>query len=635
MNQFSDLQSVYDYIEQYSIKESHARIADIFKQVRDLLFKQGKEEESQKAQVEVDVFCFQIHEGKTRPMFKATDENGKEIEYPSFERFRDDDYAYLKSRFEGTNAPLLKARYGHILWEGTHAFEAAQQATEAYLQLSKDYEVLDKTAPEKLWGVELLHALENFFVLSLKLNEQTERAKKRILSIVQTYPAHYSSAFLIHVKLVERMLNTPRCFGVEDFEGVQEKIWSVAQHAQHSAQFIELCAIAEKVGRKIGNSFRNWQEEIGKKFEQMMSEEKGKDDIAAWENCQEAIKAYKKAGHREKVSELEKVFAELKQNFELPTHKIDLDLSDYSDYIKWCEETAEKVSEWDFTQLINVLMWDKNLLPDLAQVREQAMREKEQSLIALTTPTVLDSNGNLVRYFATEEEKQKFFEINQYGIVLSLKLRLIEAILEKSIEKGKFTLEALSEFLKKETWLGQAIPKSGTWSGKIEHTWLKLVLPSLKAFFEESQKPRATAQFILFIDSIVPKIEGILRDICALIEIPTFKFERNQHGLQTTREKHMSELLYEGNSNEEKSNYEKLKQIIDENELCFLKFLFVEKSGMNLRNKVAHGLMLEKQYTASHAFLVLMAFLRLSKYQFSDLPIQYDESTTSEADTST
>ncbi len=632
MNQFSDLQSVYDYIEQYSIKERHARIADIFKQVRDVLFKQGKAEESQKAQVEVDVFCFQIYEGKTRPMFKATDENGKEIEYPSFERFRDNDYAYLNARFEETNAPLLKARYGHILWEGTHEVETANQTVEAYLQLSKEYEVLDKASPEKLWGVELLDAIENFFVLSLKLNYQTERAKKRILDIVQTYPAHYSSAFLIQFRLVERMLGAPRCFRDEDFKNVQEKLWEVALQTQHSSQFIKLCLTAEKVGRKIGNSFRNWQEEIGKKFEQMMSEEKGKDDVAAWENCQEAIQAYKKAGHHEKVSELEKVFAELKKNLELPTHKIDLDPSDY---LKWCEETAEKVSELDFTQLINVLMWNKSLLPDLAHVREQAMRDKEQSLMVLTTPTILDSHGNLVQYFATEEEKQKFFEISQYGIVLSLKQLLIEAILKKSIEKGNLTLEALSEFLKKETWVGQSIPKGGTWSGKIEHTWLNLVLPSLKAFFEESQKPRETAQFILFIDSIVSKIEGMLRDICALIEIPTFKFERNQHGLQTTREKYMSELLYEGSSNEDKTNYEKLKQIIDENELCFLKFLFVEKSGMNLRNKVAHGLMIEKEYTASHAFLVLMALLRLSKYQFSDLPVQYDESTTSEADTST
>ncbi len=632
MNQFSDLPSVYDYVEQHGVRERHARIADLFRQVRDVLFEQGKAEESQKAQVEVDVFCFQIYEGKTKPMFKATDENGKEIEYPSFERFRDNDYAYIRSRFEQTRSALLKARYGHIVWKGTHDFEAAQQATEGYLQLSKEYEVLDKASPEKLWGIELLHAIENFFVLSLELNYHIERAKKRILDIVQTYPAHYSSAFLIHFRLVERMLETPRYFRDEDFKDVQEKLWEVAFQTQHSSQFIKLCMTAEKVGKKIGNSFRNWQEEIGKKFEQMMSEEKGKDDFAAWENCQEAIQAYKRAGHREKVSELEKVFAELKKNLELPVHKIDLDLSDY---LKWCEETAEKISEWDFTQLINVLMWDKNLLPDLAQVREQAMREKEQSLIALTTPTILDSNGNLAQHFATEEEKQKFFEISQYGIVLSLKQLLIEAILKKSIEKGNLTLEALSEFLKKETWIGQSIPKGGTWSGKIEHTWLNLVLPSLKAFFEESQKPRETAQFILFIDSIVPKIEGMLRDICALIEIPTFKFERNQHGLQTTREKYMSELLYEGSSNEDNLTYEKLKQIIDENELCFLKFLFVEKSGMNLRNKVAHGLMLQKEYNASTAFLVLMAFLRLSKYQFSDLPIQYDESTTSEADTST
>jgi len=48
----------------------------------------------------------------------------------------------------------------------------------------------------------------------------------------------------------------------------------------------------------------------------------------------------------------------------------------------------------------------------------------------------------------------------------------------------------------------------------------------------------------------------------------------------------------------------------------FLKFLLVEKAGYNLRHKVAHSLMLFQEYNINYMHLLILAILKLGKYDF-------------------
>lgn len=619
MNTFSDFASLYDYLEQIDIQEGEFQIAAMFMQLRDHFVEQGELESAQNAQVEIDVFNFQINQGKVTPLFKGSDHEGNQIEYPSFDRFTDADAEYLLSRLQSTKNPLLTARYGHLLWKWKRDSVSAKRASEAYLELSKKYDELSRDFPEKTWNISFLHALENFFALSLELNYETERAKSEILETVRSYPIDSSSSFLIHLKLVELMLSN-RIFMKADFNDVQEKLWQVASKAQSVHQFVQLCVIGEKVGNKFESQLKNWQEEIGKKYEEITLAQKGTDNLDALMYCGDAIKAYKKAKNDQKVAELTLVYDKLKRNIELTPHTQELDSTDY---VKWCEEKATEFSKNDIKYIVKTLMRDTSLLPDVGKMREQAKSIKESSLVFhLSTPVALDSNGNKVQIFSTEEEKQKFYVLQEYGIEIGLKRILLDALFSKSIEAGLLHFQSLYDFLKQDSWVGQPIPKGKKSGEVVEHIWLELVSPALKNFFEEAQKPEDSAQFILFIDSLVPKLEGMIRDICFLIEIPIFKFERDREGRETTRERYIHELLYE----------EKLKSIFGENDLFFFKFLFIEKGGYNLRNKVAHGLMYEKEYSKTLCFLVLLSFLRLSKFQFSDSPIQYDDNAFTETD---
>ncbi len=77
-------------------------------------------------------------------------------------------------------------------------------------------------------------------------------------------------------------------------------------------------------------------------------------------------------------------------------------------------------------------------------------------------------------------------------------------------------------------------------------------------------------------------------------------------GRNIEREKDLNALLRE----------ERIKELFDEDDLLFFKFLLVEKAGYNLRHKVAHSLMLFQEYNINYMHLLILTLLRLAKYDF-------------------
>ena len=54
----------------------------------------------------------------------------------------------------------------------------------------------------------------------------------------------------------------------------------------------------------------------------------------------------------------------------------------------------------------------------------------------------------------------------------------------------------------------------------------------------------------------------------------------------------------------------------DFNDLLYFRYLFIAKEGWNLRNEIAHGVLIPEQYTVELFNWVFFAFLRLAKYDF-------------------
>lgn len=107
--------------------------------------------------------------------------------------------------------------------------------------------------------------------------------------------------------------------------------------------------------------------------------------------------------------------------------------------------------------------------------------------------------------------------------------------------------------------------------------------------------------FILTIDSLILKIEGMLKLVYSIdnvIKEPT--------GDGATQDKSLNKLLEYGTFD-----------LISEDDLFFLKYLLIDKSGLNLRNKVAHSLMKKGDYYWGNANLLILALLKICAFKLN------------------
>lgn len=187
---------------------------------------------------------------------------------------------------------------------------------------------------------------------------------------------------------------------------------------------------------------------------------------------------------------------------------------------------------------------------------------------------------------------------------------MINLLFIESINKKKLSLNILLNFLSNYSWLGNNKSRALPNGERLEYNWLNLIAPAINEYFLQMNYYLLSRNYpnsILAIDSLILKIEGILRDYCDDNGIITF-FQRTDKTGTNIREKDLNALLHEP----------KLRDHFDEDELLLFKFVLVEKAGYNLRHKVAHSLITYADYDISVIHLLILIILRLSKLRLND-----------------
>jgi hypothetical protein len=105
--------------------------------------------------------------------------------------------------------------------------------------------------------------------------------------------------------------------------------------------------------------------------------------------------------------------------------------------------------------------------------------------------------------------------------------------------------------------------------------------------------------FILCVDSLTLKIEGLFRNFSDRINISTSIGKKK--GMQET-------LLNNILENEVIIKY------FNEDDRLFFEYVFSDKGGLNLRNNIAHSFFNEKDYQPDQMLLMIAVVLRLGKY---------------------
>ena len=250
---------------------------------------------------------------------------------------------------------------------------------------------------------------------------------------------------------------------------------------------------------------------------------------------------------------------------------------------------------------------------DLTEAQYKAAVEMAKETVAqhLFPTEILDQNGNVAQHFSDEEEKKYLEILQEFNMELQYnKLHLIHEVFLAAIREKKLSTRTFLSYLQANSWFGKTIQKPMTKDKTITYNWLNLLAPSIHGFFLQlnyalanfSNKPN----FVLGIDSLTLKLEGLLRDLCRFSGVTTWYLAKDEKSRTVSREKDVNRLLHE----------DKVSDLFDKDDLLFLRFLFVEKAGFNLRHKVAHSLMTFEEYGVHHMYLLLLALLRLGRYDF-------------------
>ena len=573
-------------------------------------------EELRHTQVEIDVQNFIISDNKLGPTFTGTDGSGKYFEYPSLKNFEDSDYEYLIERIRVTKNSSLRAKYCHLLWlSPKKRQEFAVIAIKEYCKTIKLTYSAISSINDNRYVFNLRLEISNAFYLSVStgIKIYIEQLKGIILRIAKKFDFN-SEATYLNIGLIDIMLNNSRFFKPLDFVGIEKKCfkYAIIQHQEHSK--IDILILAYKVSQRINPKELKYIIELGKCYEEQ-SHIREKDSLAAISFCQSAIKYYKKARKKEKLQELNDWYSHLKKSVSLGAIKHEFDVTDMVNEIrKSISELLKKSSEY----ILSYLMHSNTIFPTYDFLYDEALKQKnENSFTFLFASSILDEDGNTISHYVDENEKLQYSIIRGFDFYSKLSSSFfLQELMFRGIQSKKISAQIFIDFINNNLWLGKNIivKKENV------HNWLDVLAPGLNDFFSQIhfylQNPLNTPNYVLAIDSLAIKVEGILRNIYELRGIPASYQEDQGNGKLIDKQKDINTLLREDN----------MKSIISKDDLLLFQFVLIEKAGWNLRNKVSHTLIRQSAaYSIRYILFLVVIILKLGKNEYFHTDLKQTE----------
>jgi hypothetical protein len=613
MADFAELKDLYVHLESCAgdYKYPH-QIANLFQKLRDLKHEVGLVDEAKQAQREIDCFSFGLENGELKSHFTVTDDKGRPFEYPDVSRLSDDELDHIEMRLSETSNPILQARYAHILWGSKRKHDKyAKIAVDSYLELIKIYEEKDKKETGEHYGLDVLKSIENAYALAFPVNYKTDYVKAEMGRLVREFNFYSSSAFVLRANIIRLMLRGKNRFSNDDYDGFVPVCLRMADDFFKAGNFhnaIRMFERCENVENRLGTQTHDWNRRIAECYEGLV-DQRGEKDLASVSFCQHALEYYQKIKDVAKVKELELRYDKIRgqQHYEEFSTTIDI-----KDHVKNCRKLAEKLCQKGPEEIISVLISDKSLLPRYKDMENGAEEAAKVAVVSSIFPVVVsDDQGHTSEHFTTEDEKKHFQILQQFSWHLKIdRLILIHEIMLTGVKTGKLNIHSVMEFFEKNSWYGKDISKRVPQGRIVTYNWLNLIAPAVNEYFSQVQAhlsyPEYRPNFVLSIDSLTLKIEGLVRDICIFSGVTTFFRQKDKPGRNVIREKDINYLLRE----------EPIKRLFDEDDLLFFKYVLVEKAGMNLRHRIAHCLAGFSEYDLAQMHLLLLVLFRLGKYDF-------------------
>jgi hypothetical protein len=128
--------------------------------------------------------------------------------------------------------------------------------------------------------------------------------------------------------------------------------------------------------------------------------------------------------------------------------------------------------------------------------------------------------------------------------------------------------------------------------------------------YQEGLRAFEAGDYVKCIHVLIPQIENSLRELLKMLDVPTTKTDEDG-GYEL---KNMNDVLHDLTA----------KEALDEELWYFLKSLYTDKSGMNLRNLVAHGIAPAGAFHRGTAALVVQSVVFLAVVRDEAVSLEHD-----------
>lgn len=566
------------------------------------------EDQIQKVQLELDIQKIEVIENKLVPMFSNTNEKGENYEYPSIDLWSKDDFDYLIKRQGQTKNLELKAKYSHILWLSKH------KRTSYGLDALSYYISVIKSCEDRIW-LDTFDSIPNIYPIlfnsfylekSLGKNFKNKEVRDLILKILNEFKNDSKNGFLFY-HLLELMLANPKTFKADDFVSLENELYSYIKKEESYYKKIDGLDLLIRTANRIGVNSDDYYLELANIYNEQSILREDRANIISVEYCQRAILLYKKLKLDDKVKELEIRSRKYRDSRQLGRIEHEFDITEVINGIK--DLSLEILSN----KPLDILYFLTNSKMVFISFSKLKMNAENDSFELLPFHTVLyDEKGNTSANISTKDEKLNYSLMSTFHHYLNMySIRLINSVLIESIKLNIINNENFLSFFKNHTWFGTEISRKNQDEDSIHYNWYSTISPALSDFISQVKfyfiNPKNTPNYILMIDSLCLKFEGVIRDICILNDISTINISKDSNDRNLSREKDINTLLRD----------KELMNVFDEDDLFLFKFIFIDKAGYNLRNRIAHSLIVnENSYGLSYMLMLIMAFLRVGKPEY-------------------
>lgn len=552
-----------------------------------------------------------FEDGSTEPIY-----------WPDVRNLKDEDFQYFEKRYKSCENLYAKTEFGLLVYFGSRTayskhtdfkkalFKELFDLSQSYLNKAKspddknhyilDYFTTFKKAFLIAENSKLTEELDQIINSVSKTHNEwdiTMDGTLRVLIDLASLTSEYFKVFKNKVDYDKILIKNTE--GAEELE--KNHTWGAIYVTDVNID------IAKKTNKEI-DSFLEYKAELYLKLSD--NAEKG-NNMAAVTFTENALRLYQQSKNKEKIAEVEKKYSEQRGKFKLATIRQDFPKEHTDKITENIKEIVSTGNENDIIQYLIITPWYSKI----ENIQSMADDTKKRSaLMSMFGSSILDKYGNTIDTFHTEEEKDAFNFWQSYGFNFQVGTQTMHQFFIEAYKAGKISYSSILTYLEK-TWLNEPIIRNynGEAFGIVP---LDLIKPGIKRVFIELDTfftdNNYESDYVTITDSLVLKIETLIRNFCEKIGIATFK-TRQKGKDKLVMEKLLDDLLADiKNSNINQTGF-------DEEDRIFIKYVLSEKAGLNLRNQVAHGLMDINEYSFSKIIIILSIILKISKYSFSKI----------------